>query len=298
MADRVFSKLAQWTSLSDERPREGDRRLRRGRAGPARPRLRAAIVRAHDRDARRPQDSDAARLRRAAAAGSFPSRPTSRPISRFSTNAKRSGCCSRRATRRSPSSSASSESAGALDLVAREVGRRQIRRASDGGAQPRRDRSAPMTTRWPTPPRCALRSVLRRARRSQASRPRCSAATSGACGARHGRKPSRPARSRTGILPTNLRAANEDGARQVRVQALLDAFFTGRTARASPAEARTADVTTNGLCERFPALEDDLRREQDRLDRLARAQARGADARAQRRLVRGRTSRSWRPSRG
>ena len=41
--------------------------------------------------------------------------------------------------------------------------------------------------------------------------------------------------------------------------------FQGRTARASLAEVKTARLTTKDLREKSPALEDDLRREQDRL---------------------------------
>ena len=82
-----------------------------------------------------------------------------------------------------------------------------------------------MTTRWPMPPRCALRSVLRPARRSRASRPKCSAATLGACGASDGRRPWRSARNTTRRLRRTFARRIEDGARQVRVQALLDAFF-------------------------------------------------------------------------
>ena len=70
-----------------QRPGEGDRRMRRGSAESARPHLCTAIVRALPKGC----------------CGSFLSRPTSRPISRFLTNANRSGCSSRRATQRSQS---------------------------------------------------------------------------------------------------------------------------------------------------------------------------------------------------
>ncbi len=104
MADRVFSKLAPVDEPQRQRPGEGDRRMRRGRAESARPHLRAAIVRAHHREPRRSQDSDAARLcREAAAALSFRGqRPGPFQGSRRSGN--RSGCSSRRATQRSSSS--------------------------------------------------------------------------------------------------------------------------------------------------------------------------------------------------
>ncbi len=65
-------------------------------------------------------------------------------------------------------------------------------------------------------------------------------------------------------IAENLRAANEDGARQTRVQALLRALFKD-DGEGGPHGGENGQLTTNGLCEKFPALEDDLRREQDRL---------------------------------
>ncbi len=66
-------------------------------------------------------------------------------------------------------------------------------------------------------------------------------------------------------IAENLRAANEDGARQARVQALLEAFFK-EDGEGGPHGGRgRPGLTTKKLREEFPALEDDLRREQDRL---------------------------------
>ena len=65
-------------------------------------------------------------------------------------------------------------------------------------------------------------------------------------------------------LAESLRAANENGASQIRVAALLDAFFKD-DGEGEPRGGQKAQVTTNGLCEKSPWLEDDLRREQDRL---------------------------------
>ncbi len=65
-------------------------------------------------------------------------------------------------------------------------------------------------------------------------------------------------------LAESLRAANEDGASQVRVPALLDAFFKDG-GEGEPRGGQKAQVTTNSLCEKSPWLENDLRREQDRL---------------------------------
>jgi ATP-dependent helicase/nuclease subunit A len=61
-----------------------------------------------------------------------------------------------------------------------------------------------------------------------------------------------------------LRSANQDGASHARVQALLDAFFND-DGEGEPRGGQKAHVTTNGLREKFPALEEDLGREQDRL---------------------------------
>jgi ATP-dependent helicase/nuclease subunit A len=65
-------------------------------------------------------------------------------------------------------------------------------------------------------------------------------------------------------IAENLRAANQDGAGQVRVQALLKALFKD-DGEGGPHGGETGTLTTNGLREKFPGLEDDLRREQNRL---------------------------------
>jgi ATP-dependent helicase/nuclease subunit A len=65
-------------------------------------------------------------------------------------------------------------------------------------------------------------------------------------------------------LAESLRAANEDGASQTRVRALLNAFFQ-RDGEGGPHGGENGGVTTKNLREKFPALEEDLRREQDRL---------------------------------
>ena len=61
-----------------------------------------------------------------------------------------------------------------------------------------------------------------------------------------------------------LRAANDDSAHEARIQALLDAFFI----EGGEGQSRGDDngcLATKGLRKEFPALEEDLRREQDRL---------------------------------
>jgi len=61
-----------------------------------------------------------------------------------------------------------------------------------------------------------------------------------------------------------LRIANADGESETRIQALLDAFFTNKNDRPGEGPPRT-DLTTRALRKAIPALEDELRREQDRL---------------------------------
>src|SRR5262249_12782312 len=65
-------------------------------------------------------------------------------------------------------------------------------------------------------------------------------------------------------IAENLRAANEEDARQAPVQALLRALFKD-DGEGGPHGGESGRLTTNGLSEEFPALEEDLRREQDRL---------------------------------
>ena len=68
-------------------------------------------------------------------------------------------------------------------------------------------------------------------------------------------------------IAESLRAANEDATRQARVQALLKALFKD-DGEGDPHGGETRQLTTNGLCAKFPTLENDLRREQDRLNVL------------------------------
>ena len=65
-------------------------------------------------------------------------------------------------------------------------------------------------------------------------------------------------------MPTDLRSADQDSARQARVQALLDAFFKDG-GEGEPRGGENGPVATKDLAKENPALEDDLRREQDRL---------------------------------
>jgi ATP-dependent helicase/nuclease subunit A len=65
-------------------------------------------------------------------------------------------------------------------------------------------------------------------------------------------------------IAENLRAANEDRARPACVQALLRALFKD-DGEGGPHGGESGQLTTKGLRERLPALEDDLRREQERL---------------------------------
>jgi ATP-dependent helicase/nuclease subunit A len=68
-------------------------------------------------------------------------------------------------------------------------------------------------------------------------------------------------------IAEHLRAANEDVAPQARVQALLKALFKD-DGEGGPHGGENGQLTTKALREKFPGLEDDLRREQDRLDPL------------------------------
>ena len=65
-------------------------------------------------------------------------------------------------------------------------------------------------------------------------------------------------------IAAHLLAANEDSARQARVQALLKALFKDE-GEGDPHGGEKGQLTTRGLRERSPALEEDLRREQGRL---------------------------------
>ena len=62
---------------------------------------------------------------------------------------------------------------------------------------------------------------------------------------------------------TSLRAANEDHARDARVDRLLEAFFT-KGGEGEP-RGENGSLTTKDLRRNYPAIETDLRREQDRL---------------------------------
>ena len=65
-------------------------------------------------------------------------------------------------------------------------------------------------------------------------------------------------------IAANLRSADQDSARQARVQALLDAFFKDG-GEGEPRGGENGPVATKDLAQAAPALEEDLRREQDRL---------------------------------
>jgi ATP-dependent helicase/nuclease subunit A len=65
-------------------------------------------------------------------------------------------------------------------------------------------------------------------------------------------------------IAADLCSADQDSARQVRVQALLDAFFK-EGGEGDPRGGENGPVATKDLAKENPALEDDLRREQDRL---------------------------------
>ena len=78
-------------------------------------------------------------------------------------------------------------------------------------------------------------------------------------------------------IAANLRATDQGGVRQARVQALLDAFFK-EGGEGEPRGGENGPVATKDLAQAAPVLENDLRHEQNRLCAFARAQASGADA--------------------
>ena len=65
-------------------------------------------------------------------------------------------------------------------------------------------------------------------------------------------------------LAESLRAASEDGASHARIQPLLQAFFQ-KDGEGGPHGGENGGLTTKNLREKFPTLEEDLRREQSRL---------------------------------
>ena len=158
---------------------------------------------------------------------------------------------------------ASSESSGALDLVAREsgptifdallteaLGRAEIFRAHDD------PRSYAIALRAPLglAPDVTIASVEAEMLGGDVGRVRREGWAQ-ALGA--GTKKDR-------ALAERLCAVNQDGASQVRVQTLLMALFK-EDGEGDPHGGENGGVTTKNLREKFPALEDDLRREQDRL---------------------------------
>jgi ATP-dependent helicase/nuclease subunit A len=65
-------------------------------------------------------------------------------------------------------------------------------------------------------------------------------------------------------LAKRLRVANDAGAGEGRIEALLDAFFAEDGA-GEPRDCKSGDLGTKALRKAFPALEEELRREQHRL---------------------------------
>ncbi len=159
--------------------------------------------------------------------------------------------------------SASSESAGALDLVAREsgaarfdellteaLGRAETFAAHDDALAYAAALSAPLGLK----PGATVASVEAEMLGGDVGRMR---REKWAKALEAGKKQDQK-------IAENLRAANEDGARQVCVQALLKALFKD-DGEGGPHGGENGQLTTKGLCEKLPALEEDLRREQGRL---------------------------------
>jgi len=159
--------------------------------------------------------------------------------------------------------SASSESAGALDLVARESGatrfdellaealsRAEIFVAHDNALAYAAALRAPLGLA----PDVTVTSVevemlggdvgrMRRQRWAEALE----------AGKRHDQN-----------IAADLRSADQESVREARVQALLDAFFKDG-GEGEPRGGENGPVATKDLATKNPTLEDDLRREQDRL---------------------------------
>ena len=131
-------------------------------------------------------------------------------------------------------------------------------------------RSRLTTTLRPTRSALRLRSVLRPARRPPSVEAEM---IGGDIGRKRREAWAQRLEARQGSRPrvaAKLCAANDDSAPEARIPALLDAFFT------DGGEGEPRDwLLTKGLPERFPALENDLRREQDRL-RVLRERRRAA----------------------
>ena len=197
MAERVFETLAAMDRASTtRRSTKAIVDCGAAAAGPGELDLRAAIVRAHDRDAGRPEDPDDPRLLRAAAAavpvrGQCPGRISS---------------VARRA--RSEALLIEARDAAFADPAPRAKRRRRSTCvAREAGADGFDALLAEALSRAETLRRARRRARLRRRARARAlglapgeddaraSRPRCSMATSGACGASMGARRSTAARA-------------------------------------------------------------------------------------------------------
>ena len=186
------------------------------------------------------------------------------PISTFSTRANRSGCCSRRATRRSPNSALRAKARSALDLVAREsgaarfdellteaLGRAEIFGAHDDA----RAYAAALRAPLGLAPGVTVASVEAEMLGGDVGRTATRAMGGGA-------------RSRQETRPENCREPSRSRTKTARAK-LASRRCSRRCSRmdgeGEPHGGEDGRLTTKGLREKAPALEDDLRREQDRL---------------------------------
>ena len=262
MAGRIFTTLAEWTSLDDEaltqhrqpaRPARASRRSPSpGNCSPARSRRRAA-------SRFRPCTPSAS-----GCCSCFRSRPTSPRISRWSTSAR---------------PALMTEAATSRALGAFEPRPRPQRRSISSRARPAHSASTgcssealglPRRSRPSATPRASQRRCgaarPRRTKRPPASRPRCSAATSGADAGWPGRRSSPPARPRirnSRRRSTRLTSTDRRGERP----ALLDAFFT-KGGEGDPRGGAKRSSHRRRLRDKLPGLEEDLQREQARLTAL------------------------------
>jgi ATP-dependent helicase/nuclease subunit A len=259
MADRVFSKLAQWTSLNDGELRKAIVECGANAPGPH------DLVFARQLFARTIETPGGLKIQTLHAFAErllrlFPFEATvpahfnvldeteSKRLLREARDAALAGL------------SASSESKSALDLVARESGAARfdellmeaLGRAETFGAYDERGYVAALSGPLGLEPGVTAANVEAEMLGGDIGRTRRESwAERLGAGSSHDQK-----------IAANLRAANRDSPLEVRVQAVLEAFFK------DGGEGGPGRLMTNGLVEAFPALEDDLHREQDRLNGL------------------------------
>jgi ATP-dependent helicase/nuclease subunit A len=262
MADRVFGKLAQWTSLDDEALTEAIVDCGADKPDPAK------LVFARQLFARTIETPGGLKIQTLHAFAErllrlFPFEANVPAHFKVLDESESKRLLIEARDAALAELSASSERTGALDLVARESGAARfdellmeaLSRAETFGAH---DDALAYVAALSAPlglePTATAASVETEMLGGEVERMRREAwAQALDAGKRQDQK-----------IAENLRAANEEGAREARVQALLQAFFQ-KDGEGGPHGGENGQLTTNGLREQLPALENDLRREQGRL---------------------------------